>query len=123
MGNECGGPKYTPQRGDKVRVTTEVEILDDQVTSVPSLPRGRGVRGYRALLDGVEVVIPANADIEKLEPPVEVFKPGDVVRSKGSPRFRFALYEGGYVDLVNGLNNEGCVTKFTSADYEKIDLG
>ena len=79
---------YKPQKGDRVRVTTEVEVIDDRVTSVATVPNGLDVRGYRALHKGIEVVIPADSCIEKIEPPVEVFKPGDVVRSKDTSATR-----------------------------------
>lgn len=60
--------------------------------------------------------------VEKIEPPVEVFKAGDTVRSKGSPNFIFTVGRYGYLDHMNGIWNANPEQKFDSRYYEKVTL-
>ena len=119
MGNECGGPKYTPQRGDRVRVVIEGEVYhvaEDRFGVGDDPLDGRGNIIYP---DKGHVV-----SVEKLEPPVEVFKPGDVVRYKFGPRrYVYTIATGGYVDHEDGVYLDAAGDLFTSRSYEKIDLG
>lgn len=115
--------------GDRIKVTKEFEVTvryaarsyqgfdvtyDDGSTS-PSINVGR---------DGV-------VRVEKIEPPVEVFKPGDRLRRKGwgDAAFEITLSEDGYLQhFVTGrtayyaydANNP---TEFSSKDYEKVYSG
>lgn len=62
--------------------------------------------------------------VEKIEPPVEVFKPGDLVRDK-EEGWVFAIGEGGYLRTddrygARAFQQSGHV--FTSKNYEKVEL-
>ena len=104
---------YRPKKGDRVRVVLEGEV--DQVNSDGSARVSTGKYFTFAWVD------PGAATIEKIEPPVEVFRPGDVVRHKTAGRFTFALGKFGYLDIVNGVWNDR-PNEFTSESYEKVDL-
>lgn len=112
---------YKPVKGDRVRVTFEAEV--EQVYSDGDLRFD--------LVDGYSTEIPHEGtfSIEKLEPPVEMFKPGDVVRWHFDPPWRVvALGRTGYVELPRGAegkydNLSGGVGWFTSERYEKVQLG
>lgn len=101
--------------GDKVRVT-----LEGAVKNV--LSSGKVHVGY----DAQYLFIHDPEDVEKIEPPVEVFKPGDVVRDKcdGVDRLIVGNYDGsvrGWVNLSTNHFYEGNFT-FTSEDYERVTL-
>ena len=116
---------YKPKEGDRVRV-----VLEGTVTGVNSgygwfNLRTDGGLGYAGIHD--------DGSVEKIEPPVEVFKPGDVVRDKATSTVR-ALGENGYVILQSGFTQEvGALVsygnfgyqehEFTSERFEKVDLG
>lgn len=110
--------EYRPAKGDRVRVVLEGEVLaadengfriDSFVSAIPSLYIGAG---YAKSI----------VSIEKVEPPVEVFRRGDVVRSKADTECVFALAQNGYIDLLNGIWNTCRSGRFTSKDYERVTL-
>lgn len=105
------------KRGDRVRVVLEGEI--GTVGRTGSFLLGR--RAENHIDPNYEHVV----SVEKLEPPVEVFKPGDVVRSKGGYDLWF-ITRGGYA-YANGPNAgahfEDGGEPFTSQLYEKVDIG
>lgn len=84
---------YKPVKGDRVRV-----VLEGEVSEV--WHSGRFV--LQSDDDAVEIGFSAdrvegfNVSIEKIEPPVEVFQPGDVVRSILFPEHVYRLGNGGY---------------------------
>lgn len=110
---------YKPQKGDRVRV-----VLEDEVRGVESDGFVVGdAADANYIQPGAEHVV----SIEKIEPPVEVFKPGDVVRSKDHPELVYLLdgedgysvFQYGKGGLVyHGANNR----RFTSRRYERVEL-
>lgn len=101
--------------GDRVRVTLEgtVESLSDRDLCVG---RGWAEQSIIARHPNEHTIT-----IEKIEPPVEVFKPGDVVRHKKHRSFRYTLGGGGYFShqLLTWVSS---ATQFTSEDYELVIL-
>lgn len=78
MGAAVNGEEYRPQLGDTVRVT-----LEGEVTTV------WGGDDYGITLNGNTLLSNSTmrkASVEKVEPPIEVFQPGDTIRSKAHPR-------------------------------------
>lgn len=68
------------------------------------------------------------ATVEKIEPPVWVFSPGDVVRSKSSGH-TYAITHTGWVPLHDAYGELGstnhatdCYFEFTSQFYEKVEV-
>lgn len=118
------------KNGDRVRVTVEglahnngtytvVRSADDQ---------DHWLAEYRNLLVGEGVTV------EKIEPPVEVFKPGDVVRALDQPDYVYLVRpDGKYIylrttpdaglDLLIGREFGPMGLQFTSERYERVDLG
>jgi hypothetical protein len=110
------GEKYQPVKGDRVRVVLEGEVgyVGDLFFDV----QGKGALNSISP-DGDHVV-----SIEKLEPPVEVFGPGDVVRHQRIPGLVYALGASGYFAVEAQAWRPGDYGKaFTSDRYEKVDLG
>jgi hypothetical protein len=112
--------------GDRLRVTTEVEVLD------PAPIRWNGLTGLRASLDGeaVRVVIAPSVSVEKIEPPVEAFQPGDFVKNRAGGRLYY-LGTNQYLRLheTEGTLGTNCpygvgYTRgfFTSEFFEKVNL-
>lgn len=115
---------YKPQVGDRVRVVLEGEV---SATGTGWFNLG----GY--VLDGKSAtsIWPTRertVSVEKIAPPVEVFGPGDVVRSKREGSY-WQILDDGYVRL--GTFEPGrsyaavCSvgSRFTSADFERVSLG
>lgn len=107
MGDKFKGLKV----GDRVRITLESEITyfdreGDWVDAANNTFR-------RNQKDVVSV--------EKLEPPVEVFGPGDVVRLKALPRYTFHIGRGGYLDRFHNSWRAGAAS-FTSEAYDRVEL-
>ena len=104
------------KKGDRIRLTLEADVLYGSSfgvdLAVPAVAGGQFTIREREFSD---------VEFEKVEPPVEVFKPGDVVRHKTARRFTFALGKYGYLDIVNGVWNDR-PNEFTSESYEKVDL-
>lgn len=102
--------------GDKVRVT-----LEGTVKNV--LSSGKVHVGY----DTRYLFIHDPEEVEKIEPPVEVFKPGDYVRDKHAGndlRLIVGNYDGsvrGWVNLSTNHFYENNTT-FTSEEYERVTL-
>src|SRR5690348_2997757 len=116
---------YKPKKGDRVRVVLEGEVYHVTegrfgVSDDPSDGRGNIIypdKGHAV-------------SIEKIEPPVEVFGPGDVVRPRNES-YRHLIYLLGangysFIDTAPGghvFHKRDTARKFTSATYEKVDLG
>lgn len=78
-----------------------------------------------ANLPGVDGYLLKESEFEKIEPPVEVFKPGDVVRDKHptNPNIYLIRGNGGFINLSRNPRYESDYEfTFTSEDYEKVDL-
>jgi hypothetical protein len=113
--------KYMPKKGDRVRVVLEGEV-GWVGGSHFEFVNGADYIGHK---DGKNTV-----SIEKIEPPVEVFKPGDVVRHKGNEDGHwFAIAEDGWLIVGPGWRIKHHFTKgdpskeFTSDVFEKVGLG
>ena len=110
---------YKPKKGDRVRV-----VLEGEATYCDTPGFGVGTGEY------LNFIVPTRehvVSVEKVEPPVEVFGPGDTVRRKNTrPAYIYSLgHEGYFSHQVNyfrewssGTNN----TEFTSKHYERLDL-
>lgn len=115
---------YKPQKGDRVRVVVEGEITgtyrEGQCFNIGHSPGGMYVTPH------TEHVV----SVEKLEPPVEVFGPGDIVRPKDIGHIVYMLGRNHYSYVYTGPG-EGEVIRarfydterFTSERYEKVNLG
>lgn len=109
---------YKPLDGDHVRVVYEAEVSDAD-------HEGFAMRSEEG---GNDVPIFFNdhglVSIEKLEPPVEVFKPGDVVRSIERPENVYALGYKQYLAIgpknTLGQGQPHEVGEFTSKHYELV---
>lgn len=114
-----GAEKYVPKVGDRVRVVLEGEVQgtmfssfqvgSDAVSTISNHPSGGLI------------------SVEKVEPPVEVFGPGDVVRHKrtgglyaipGEPNKVLVLANGKY----QGRLLEYPSKNLTSENYERVEL-
>lgn len=110
---------YKPQKGDRVRV-----VLEDEVRGVES---DGFVVGDAADANYIQPSAEHVVSIEKIEPPVEVFKPGDVVRAKWNDSFLYSLGRDGYFSHSSALwfPYENSITQekdFTSRAYERVEL-
>ena len=105
---------YRPSKGDRVRV-----VLEGEVTSTH-----RGGDSFVVGAFGEANEIAASAEhvisIEKLEPPVTVFKPGDTVRNKKLHEFIYTVAENGYYDHYAACVFTDGEESFTSETYELI---
>lgn len=102
--------------GDRVRVTMEgvVRAANEVFVSVND-DEGKWLGEVNYLKNSVE----------KIEPPVEVFKPGDVVRHKETQTLYLITEHGGSVSLGDGrvYSRSASPSKgFTSEYWEKVDL-
>lgn len=102
------------RKGDRVRVTFEATVADIGAKyywfgDTPAAATGEVHKDTEGL------------SIEKIEPPVETFGPGDVVRHKKHRSFRYTLGRGGYFShqLLEWVST---ATQFTSEDYELVIL-
>lgn len=106
--------KYRPEVGDRVRVVLEGEVRE---TTTETFVVGDGFWSNVIHPDSEHLV-----SVEKVEPPVEVFGPGTVVRSKRSG-WAYTVGEGGFLShelgrwVIHRLSNH-----FTSERYERIEL-
>lgn len=111
--------KYKPANGERVRVVYEGEVSSSDDV-------GFTVEGELPVLWEDQSLV----SIEKIEPPVEVFGPGDVVRSKNGTGTR-ALGKTGYIRLdrevgaffAYGSEFAKSLSDFTSKNYERVELG
>ena len=99
---------YSPKKGDYVRVTIEGEV--------------EGVSGRHGWfgVGGQEVYFDGDFTVEKIAPPVETFKPGDVVRRKDDVVI-FTISRAGYIRHDEGVYYP-VMSSFTSENYEKVNL-
>ena len=109
---------YKPQKGDRVRVVLEGKVLGTDKNGF-----SLGAYDGNFIIPGAEHVV----SIEKIEPPVEVFKPGDVVRAKWNDGFLYSLGRDGYFSHSSALwfPYEDSITQakdFTSRVYERVEL-
>lgn len=110
--------------GDWYRITIEGQWDADE-SAIATKGLASLVHGDDFLTDDSDIVT-----VEKIEPPVEIFRPGDVVRSRELPTTILALSKKGYTYV--GANNRGLFLRyergsrspeeFTSEDYEKVSL-
>jgi len=112
---------YKPKEGDYVRV-----VLEGQVEYLT------GGDSFMLNTNGIYPDQEHVVSVEKIEPPVEVFKPGDVVRSKDAGVVR-ALGDRGYVIVKSAFRHDNGLfvsydttglrsSDFTSDKHEKIDI-
>lgn len=111
---------YKPQKGDHVRV-----VLEGEVTSP-------GEQGEFTLLPNnhctsitlsLQRLAGFSASIEKIEPPVTVFKPGDLLRRK-SDGTHYLITLDGWTIVGNGyVEEQPAYRPFTSEHYELVSLG
>lgn len=105
--------KYTPVEGERVRV-----VLEGEVTYLArhGFSVGDGTANNYITAHAEHVV-----SVEKIEPPVEVFKKGDTVRSLNSHSYVFTIGRDGYFDHYNGIFNPNS-PPFTSRYFERVTL-
>lgn len=107
---------HKPRPGDRVRVTTEGEV--SWVSAAGAFEVGRDDQAVY-FKPGNQ---PSVVSIEKIEPPVTVFKPGQTVRGKRSGLL-YSLGEGGFWShTYNKFYQTGGDPRFTSKSYELVDL-
>ena len=107
---------YAPKVGDRVRVVLEGVVKEEINTFGIKMDNDAGQWLAELYIDRPGVTV------EKIEPPVETFGPGDVVRDRSIPKYTYYIGRDGYLDIYNkGLWNEGGGT-FTSEHYEKVSL-
>lgn len=111
------GEKYSPVKGDRVRV-----VLEGEVTQANEYDPWFNLEGKPLYSEGSAIV-----SVERIEPPVIVFKPGDVVQDKTNPRWKYAIGKKGYTQLSDGsyfADGEPFIqNEFTSKGYELVSLG
>lgn len=108
---------YKPEVGDEVRITIQGKVTYVSDTWIR--------------VDDNEFYLAGEVEsIEKIEPPVEVFKAGDVVRAKGSPEYVYAVAKDGYLSLAPGdagrfygRDANYLHVSFTSKNYELVEVG
>lgn len=118
---------YEPKVGDRVRATFELDVVSNRgpVDGGGCVCADRPSRIRLAYLKGA-------VSIEKVEPPVKVFKPGTVIRHRYYRADTYAVVEGGLVRLTgsgymsypNGAIIPTSRLHYgpTSAHYERVTL-
>lgn len=112
---------YKPAKGDRVRVVFEGEVSYINNTGT--------LLDLWVSKDGemIGTLYSEHLSIEKIEPLVEVFKPGDVVRSKSIARFRYVIGRDGYFSFQGNdfreHDEDFMEQNFTSERYERVELG
>lgn len=110
---------YKPAVGDRVRVSFEAEV--EHIYADGDL-RFELVENY-----GTSIPHEANFSIEKIEPSVVTFEPGDVVRAfHEGPDDLYVVGKDGYLELPSGhyyADGPDTYKSFTSDYYEKVSLG
>ena len=111
--------KYMPVKGDRVRV-----VLEGEVTS-----EGRPGTFWISVADryGWDNHINPEAEhvvsIEKIEPPVETFGPGDTVRHKRFQGLVYSIGRDGYYAHQAQVWRPGVPgDEFTSESYERVEF-
>jgi len=102
--------KYTPEEGDYVRV-----VIEGRVDSRSTFNDWFSVGDFEFYPTEV-------ASVEKIDPPVVQFKPGDTVRDKHRPEV-FTLGVDGYLDHQNWQWYPAPITGFDSQHYELMEEG
>lgn len=114
---------YKPQKGDRVRVVLEGGEVRRSVEDDSWVIEFDDNTYITEVNDGAPFLV----SIEKIEPPVVTFKPGDVVRSKRNPKWLYTIGQRGYTQHTDGAyfadGPRACEDVFTSADYELVSLG
>lgn len=105
------GEKYQPKKGDRVRV-----VLEGEVTRGLGITDTFDLEGRYIYANGYAVT-----SIEKIEPPVELFGPGDTVRGRATGRL-FTLAATGYINHGRGDFTCSSTQKFTSLDFERVEI-
>lgn len=113
--------KYKPVNGDRVRVVMEGEVTaaNEEYFIIEDRKPETTSRNSTYVRSDAEFLV----SVEKIEPPVTVFKPGDVVRTIGGDFCdnHWVIAHGGYV------NSFGVFTKsemeFTSEVFELVAKG
>lgn len=107
------------KKGDRVKVTIEGEVANTTTHDYVV-----GIGGHNAVF--ARNPRDYTVTVEKIEPPVEVFKPGDVVRDKGVPDFLYSIGPSGYTQLSDGSHFkwDSCLGSdhFTSREFEKVNI-
>lgn len=102
--------------GDYVRITIEGEFRAKDLSHLKETGTyAPDERNWELLTNETDTIV-----VEKIEPPVEVFKPGDRVRDKVATDYHFLVLNKGYVDLTNNIYNEDDY-KFTSGHFERVE--
>ena len=105
------------KKGDRVRVTIEADVRFGSSFGVDLGVAGGTVHLREEVWPGVE--------FEKIEPPVEVFKPGDVVRDKGDHGSMFLILKANrWAALGSGIvhDSEWDDEPWDSRHFEKVNL-
>ena len=118
------GEKYKPVKGDRVRVVLEGEVraTNGMYTNVQN-DEGEWLAEFKHEL----------VPVEKIEPPVTIFKPGDRIRALGGGN-EYTLADAGYVSHGSaGVTGRGRLMSYmdtatqrdhwTSDRYELVSLG
>jgi hypothetical protein len=110
---------YKPVAGDRVRVVAEgeVESADEHGFTIgPQFPV--------IYEDDKDLIV----SIEKIDPPVVTFKPGDAVRDSRTKSV-YSIGRTGYLSHLDGMFYQWAPVGLTSPDYftsrgfDKVDLG
>lgn len=105
------------RRGDRVKVT-----LEGEVTRVMDIEPGSETVELRIEHNGrASFVYTDMATVEKVEPPVETFGPGAVVRDKVVHSARYAIGNGGYFSFTTNEWHDD-PTDFTTDRYERVEV-
>ena len=113
--------EYRPAKGDRVKVTIEGKVT-------------RAGSEWAVINDHHDIYL-KNAKVEKIEPPVEVFKPGDVVKNSA---YTYVLTPDGFLVVavhhpygtgaIGRFVNYGSLGRyeakdFNSRDFERVNVG
>lgn len=106
------------EKGDRVKVTIEGTV--NRVLNFD------GTQELRIDADGLDHFIYTDtANVEKVEPEVEVFAPGTLVRDRSIPHMRYAIGHGGYFSFTTNAWHPFTpddVNDFTAATYERVEV-
>ena len=115
-------------KGDRVRVVIEGEVAFASSIGTYHVKVGVGEVDMGEVY--VDPALPDTYAIEKVEPPIVQFGPGDVVRHRLDSGSLRVLGQSGYIILPGGeeydySGAEGGFTKaeFTSDSFERVEVG
>lgn len=103
---------YKPVKGDRVRIVVEDVVLDAGTSDIQTNNNWFDREGGHVV------------SVEKIEPPVTAFKPGDVVRNRFT-RWLYSIAESGYLSHHDRTFYPWGPTRqdhFNSKRYELVDL-